>query len=358
MEFSVGGLLVLIAVVMLAFMLIPQTLQNRGIKAQQKQALKLERTLRSLESVAQDTHEDQLVNSAQAALDREKLKRLELQRQRAQFNAELVAAKTEKKLSELQLRRQQRLGKQLLRAERLAGAAYKRLRLVAAVVALLGLVTLVIGLCVIPVLHSLYMALGGLTITLLAVALLAYVAPGRNRILVERIRLEQQVRAQTEQLVSQQQAQLSATKLVDQDGARTVVQSVKEAAEHLVAQPIAIAQPQQGAKEATGMQDVLARTQAGCQQLDDNTAVVRQPEPQAAPRVALITDPFPTDKHDLPVAEVACTQPQQLTQNDSADAEARLIAEVTERIAAVEASVRTPERVINFEQTLRRRRSG
>lgn len=188
-----GGILVLVAVLLWAAVLVPKILHNRQIKAQEKQAQKLERTMQALAAVARETGEDKLVKSAREALNREKMQQLQLRQEEARHTAELARAKAEKELAVLEAKRAEQQEKARVRAEKLAGPEMQRVRVTLAVFAVFAMLAFIVGLGFIIAGQSAVILLTGFAVLTVTGAGLVLLAPGRNAEVTAQ-RLAQQIK--------------------------------------------------------------------------------------------------------------------------------------------------------------------
>ncbi|QBE49518.1 hypothetical protein [Leucobacter triazinivorans] len=141
-----GGVIFVIAALLWAAVLVPAWIRRREFRAAERNAARLQRTLRVLAETSEVPREVHLEATARQALAQEKLLRTARKRQEAERQAELAEARAVQVRAEIQAQRMQRTEAAIQRSARLRRPAVRRLRALAALGALVGLVGALVGL--------------------------------------------------------------------------------------------------------------------------------------------------------------------------------------------------------------------
>lgn len=140
-----GGVIFVIAALLWAAVLVPAWIRRREFRAAERNAARLQRTLRVLAETSEVPREVHLEATARQALAQEKLLRTARKRQEAERQAELAEARAVQVRAEIQAQRMQRTEAAMQRSARLRRPAVRRLRALAALGALVGLVGALVG---------------------------------------------------------------------------------------------------------------------------------------------------------------------------------------------------------------------
>lgn len=193
-----GGVIFVVAALLWAAVLVPSWVRRREFKAAERNAIRLQRTLRVLAETAEVPTEVRVEATAREALAHEKLLRTAKRQQEAERQAELAEARAAQVRSEMRAQQMRRTEAALNRASRLRRPAIRRMRAFAALCAVLALAGVLVGIGFLA---------AGQGVTVLAVAGLAFIAalggltlmaPGRVKVAEipeERIVLETAARA-------------------------------------------------------------------------------------------------------------------------------------------------------------------
>lgn len=192
-----GGVIFVVAALLWAAVLVPAWMRRREFRAAERNALRLQRTLRVLAETAELPQEVRLEATAKQALAQEKLLRTAQRRQEAEREAELAEARAEQVRAEIRAHEMRRRQAAAQRSARLRKPVVRRIRAVAALVALGGIVGVLVGAG---------FAVGGngpavlgwsAALAALGTGALVLLAPGRMRmqaIPAERLRVPEPVR--------------------------------------------------------------------------------------------------------------------------------------------------------------------
>lgn len=140
-----GGVIFVVAALLWSAVLVPAWLRRREFRAAERNAARLQRTLRVLAETSEVPDEVRIEATAREALAREKLLRTAQKRQQAEREAELAEARAEQIRAEIKAQEMQRKQAATKRAARLRRPIVRRLRAVAALGGLLGLVGVFVG---------------------------------------------------------------------------------------------------------------------------------------------------------------------------------------------------------------------
>lgn len=140
-----GGVIFVVAALLWAAVLVPAWMRRREFRAAERNALRLQRTLRVLAETAEVPQEVRLEATAKQALAHEKLLRTAQRRQEAEREAELAEARAEQVRAEIRAQEMRRKQAAAQRSARLRRPVVRRLRALAALVALGGVVGVLVG---------------------------------------------------------------------------------------------------------------------------------------------------------------------------------------------------------------------
>lgn len=176
-----GGVIFVIAALLWGAVLVPAWMRRREFRAAERNAARLQRTLRVLAETSELPAELRLEATAKQALAQEKLLRTAEKRQAAERDAELAAAKAAQVRAEIRAQEQKRKQAAAQRSAKLRRPIVRRVRAVAALGALGGLVGVLVG---VGFALAGQAAVLGWSALVLATALgaLVLLAPGRTRV--------------------------------------------------------------------------------------------------------------------------------------------------------------------------------
>ncbi|WP_449283160.1 hypothetical protein [Leucobacter sp.] len=140
-----GGVIFVIAALLWAAVLVPAWIRRREFRAAERNAARLQRTLRVLAETAEVPQEVHLEATARQALAHEKLLRTAQKRQEAERQAELAEARAVQVRAEIHAQRMQRKQAAVQRSARLRKPVVRRFRALAALGALVGLIGALVG---------------------------------------------------------------------------------------------------------------------------------------------------------------------------------------------------------------------
>ncbi|MFT4233119.1 MAG: hypothetical protein QM606_10150, partial [Leucobacter sp.] len=178
-----GGVIFVVAALLWAAVLVPAWVRRREFHAAERNAARLQRTLRMLAETAEVPQEMQIEATAREALAQEKLLRTARKRQEAEREAELAEARAVQVRAEIRAQQMRRKQAAVQRAARLRRPVVRRMRAFAALGALLGLLGALVGAGV---------AVAGSGISILVVSGLVFLASFGGLVLMApgRVRLE------------------------------------------------------------------------------------------------------------------------------------------------------------------------
>lgn len=140
-----GGVIFVVAALLWAAVLVPSWARRREFRAAERNAVRLQRTLRVLAETSEIPEEVRIEATAREALAQEKLLRTAQRRQEAERKAELAEARAEQVRAEMRAQQMKRRQASAARSARLRRPVVRRLRAVAALVALLAFAGLLVG---------------------------------------------------------------------------------------------------------------------------------------------------------------------------------------------------------------------
>ncbi|UOR00826.1 hypothetical protein MUN77_11810 [Leucobacter allii] len=141
-----GGVIFVVAALLWAAVLVPAWTRRREFRAAERNALRLQRTLRILAETSEVPQEVRLEATAKEALAHEKLLRTAQKQQQAERAADLAEAKAEQLRAEIRAQEMRRRQAAAQRSAKLRRPAVRRLRAVSALGALCGVVGAFVGL--------------------------------------------------------------------------------------------------------------------------------------------------------------------------------------------------------------------
>lgn len=140
-----GGVIFVVAAVLWTVVLVPAWVRRREFRVSERNAVRLQRTLRVLAETAEVPEEVRVEATARQALTHERLMQSAKKRQDAERAAQLAQARAEQIQAQTRARRLQRHEAAATRAARLRRPTMQRIRILAAVVGVLGLLGTLVG---------------------------------------------------------------------------------------------------------------------------------------------------------------------------------------------------------------------
>lgn len=140
-----GGVIFVVAALLWAAVLVPAWLRRREFRAAERNALRLQRTLRVLAETSEVPQEVRLEATARQALAHEKLLRTAQRRQEAERDAELSEARAEQLRAEIRAQQMHRKQAAIRRAAKLRRPVVRRVRGVVFLCAVVGLLGVLLG---------------------------------------------------------------------------------------------------------------------------------------------------------------------------------------------------------------------
>ena len=177
-----GGVMFIVIALLWGAVLVPAWFRRREFNAAERNALRLQRTLRVLAETAEVPQEVRLEATAREALAHEKLLRTAQKRQEAERETELAAARAEQVRAEIRAQQMQRKQVAMNRAAKLRKPIVRRARSLAALAGLLGLIGSFVGLGMLIAGIGPGVLLGSLLAFTLGLGTLVLLAPGRAKL--------------------------------------------------------------------------------------------------------------------------------------------------------------------------------
>lgn len=177
-----GGVIFVVAAILWAAVLVPSWMRRREFRAAERNALRLQRTLRVLAESAEVPTEVQVEATAREALAQERLLRAAQQRQEAERKAQLAEVRAAKVRAEIRAQQVRRKQAAMVRAAKLRRPWVRRVRATAALAAVLTLAGVLIGAGVAAVGQGFTVLLASLAAFAASTGALVLLAPGRVRI--------------------------------------------------------------------------------------------------------------------------------------------------------------------------------
>ncbi|MGK0740757.1 hypothetical protein ACSHWG_02575 [Leucobacter sp. Z1108] len=177
-----GGVIFVVAALLWAAVLVPSWVRRREFRAAERNAIRLQRTLRVLAETAEVPTEVRVEATAREALAREKLLRTAQRQQEAERKAQLSEARAAQVRAEIRAQQMKRKQAAVSRAARLRRPLVRRVRAFAALAALLALVGVLIGAGVALAGQGTALVLASASVVAAAMGALVLLAPGRVRV--------------------------------------------------------------------------------------------------------------------------------------------------------------------------------
>lgn len=194
-----GGVIFVVAALLWAAVLVPSWVRRREFRAAERNALRLQRTLRVLAETAEVPTEVRVEATAREALAREKLLRTAQRQQEAERTAQLAEARAAQVRAEIRAQQMKRKQAALSRAARLRRPLVRRVRAIAALLALLALIGVLVGAGIAVAGQGVTLLLAAAAVVAAATGALVLLAPGRVR--VAEIPVEHEVVAEVARVV-------------------------------------------------------------------------------------------------------------------------------------------------------------
>lgn len=140
-----GGVIFVVAALLWAAVLVPSWVRRREFKAAERNAARLQRTLRVLAETAEVPTEVRVEATAREALAHEKLLRTAQRQQEAERQAKLAEARAAQVRAQMKAQQMKRKQAALVRAARLRRPFVRRMRALAALITVLALAGVLIG---------------------------------------------------------------------------------------------------------------------------------------------------------------------------------------------------------------------
>ncbi|MBP1327149.1 hypothetical protein JOF28_002381 [Leucobacter exalbidus] len=185
-----GGVIFVVAALLWAAVLVPSWMRRREFRAAERNALRLQRTLRVLAETSEVPEEIRLEATAKEALAHEKILRSARKQLDAERAADLADARAEQVRAEIRAQQMKRKERAAVHASRLRRPVVRRVRATAALGAVLGLLTMLVGVGVAIAGVGAAALIWGALVTATSVGALVLLAPGRVRTKVLPVEIE------------------------------------------------------------------------------------------------------------------------------------------------------------------------
>ena len=343
-----GGVFFVVIAVLWAAVLVPSWNRRREFKAAERNAFRLQRTLRILAETTEVPEELRLEANAKEALQHEKLLRSAQKRQEAEREAQLAEARAEQVRAEIRAQQMRRKQVAMQRAAQLRAPRVRRVRSLAALVAVVSFVGVLVGV-------GLWIAGSGVAVTLWSLLMftlgsgtLVLLAPGRAKL--EPIAAEDAV------------ASAEITETVTEPALQATGETVDSAAAHQAAQRAAAARIERARSLARTR---AARTTQPLENQPDSMLLREAREQVARERVAReqqhAAAPVSAPRSETAVAPTAAPAPAATSRDPLAGYGQRPTAAVNARMPRFSEMGRvgdTSEGMPDLDEVLRRRRAG
>lgn len=177
-----GGVIFVVAALLWGAVLVPSWMRRREFRAAEKNALRLQRTLRVLAEANEVPQEVRLEATAREALAHEKMLRSAQRRQDAERDAALAEAEAEQVRAEIRAQQMRRKQAAAQRSAKVRRPIARRVRATAALGALLGVVGMLVGTGFAVAGSGAGMLVGALALFAASSGALVLLAPGRSRV--------------------------------------------------------------------------------------------------------------------------------------------------------------------------------
>ena len=256
-----GGVIFVVATLLWAAVLVPSWMRRREFRAAERNALRLQRTLRVLAETSEVPDEVRLEATAKEALAHEKILRTARKQQEAERAAELADARASQVRAEIRAQQKRREERAAVRSSRLRKPMVRRIRATAALGAAMGVLGALIGAGVAIAGSGTAVLTWASLVGATSIGALVLLAPGRGRAKVSPLELE----------VCDEAAQIPAqAAVVTPDPAAIAAEAEASLAAHREAQ--------RGAAERIELARALARARAKDAAVNAPRQRVNQPE--------------------------------------------------------------------------------
>lgn len=177
-----GGVIFVVAALLWAAVLVPAWTRRREFRAAERNAMRLQRTLRVLAETAEVPQELTIEATAREALAHEKLLRTAQRQQEAERAADLAEARAASVRAEIRAQEMRRRQAAAQRSARLRRPAARRVRAMAAAAALVGVLGSLVGIGLLLAGSGAAVLVGSALIALASAGGLVLLAPGRVRV--------------------------------------------------------------------------------------------------------------------------------------------------------------------------------
>lgn len=185
-----GGVIFVIAALLWAAVLVPSLMRRREFRAAERNALRLQRTLRVLAETSEMPEEIRLEATAKEALAHEKILRSARKQLDAERAAEIADARAEQVRAEIRAQQMKRKERAAVRSSWLRRPIARRVRATAALGAMMGLLAALVGVGVAVAGVGAAVLTWGLLVAATSIATLLLLAPGRGRARVLPVEVE------------------------------------------------------------------------------------------------------------------------------------------------------------------------
>ena len=185
-----GGVIFVVAALLWGAVLVPAWMRRREFRAAERNALRLQRTLRVLAETTEMPNEMRIEATAKEALAHEKILRSARKQLDAERAAELADAKAEQVRAEIRAQQMKRKERAAVRSSRLRRPIARRVRATAALGAFIGLIGSLVGIGVAVAGVGVATLVWSLLVTVTSMGALVLLAPGRGRAKVLPVEVE------------------------------------------------------------------------------------------------------------------------------------------------------------------------
>lgn len=196
-----GGVIFVVAALLWGAVLVPAWMRRREFRAAERNALRLQRTLRVLAETSEVPDEIRLEATAKEALAHEKMLKTARKQLDAERTAELADARAEQVRAEIRAQQMKRKERAAVRSSRLRRPLARRVRASAALGGLLGLIGSLVGAGAAFAGVGIAPLIWALLVTATSLGALVLLAPGRGR--TEALTVEIEVCDEAAQLPAQ-----------------------------------------------------------------------------------------------------------------------------------------------------------
>lgn len=344
-----GGVMFLAIALLWGAVLVPAWFRRREFNAAERNALRLQRTLRVLAQTAEVPEEVRVEATAREALAHERMLRTAQKRQEAEREAELAVARAEQVRAEMHAQQLQRKQVAMNRAAKLHRPIFRRLRSVAALVGLLGFAGTLVGVGMMIAGIGPAVLLWSLLAFTVGLGTLVVIAPGRAKLAP--IAAEQEVlaeaRVQQADAVAEVPEAAEDTAASHQAAQRLAAERIERARAMARAREVRAAAPRENQPDSMLLREVRAAARA------HHAAATPAGEPVGQP----VQEPATTRRAAQPAAATADAP---AAENSAAQASpsAQTPAARSNRLSQLGVVGDTSEGMPDLDQVMRRRRTA